>query len=90
MRKKNNSDMNRKPCSLVLAVKAKGRLEAVDRFLDILQQAPDVELHGDYARIKTDDSRGVNYSSSFIVVVKPETGANHHSVMEMSHSKDGE
>ncbi|MGD0177555.1 MAG: hypothetical protein ABSA50_11885 [Candidatus Bathyarchaeia archaeon] len=56
--------------TLFLTVKAKGRLEAVDRFLDILEQLPNVELHGDYKRIRADDTKGVNYHTLVNVLIR--------------------
>lgn len=56
--------------ALFLTVKAKGRLEAVDRFLDILEQLPNVELQGDYKHIKADDTHGLNYHTSVNVLIQ--------------------
>lgn len=57
---------------LLVMVKAKGRLEAVDRFLDILEQLPNVELHGDYKGIRADDTQGVDYHTFAIVLMRDE------------------
>ena len=58
--------------TLVLTVVAKGRLEAVDGFLDTLEQLQNLELHGDYKRIRNADRHGLDYYTKIIVVVRPE------------------
>lgn len=64
--------MNMKNQTLVLTVKAKGKPEAIDRFLDVLEELPNLELHGDYSHLKTEDGHGLEYSSSIIIVVRPD------------------
>jgi hypothetical protein len=56
--------------SLLLTVKLKGRLEAVDKFLDLLEGLQNVELHGDYKQVKADDTRGENYFTFVNVLIK--------------------
>ncbi|MGD0175696.1 MAG: hypothetical protein ABSC50_02595 [Candidatus Bathyarchaeia archaeon] len=56
--------------SLFLTVKLKDRLEAVDKFLDLLEGLRNVELHGDYTQVKCDDTHGLNYYTFVNVLIR--------------------
>lgn len=61
--------------SLFLTVKLKGRLEAVRKFLDLLEGLRNVELHGDYKQVKPDDKHGLNYYTFVNILIRDEVSS---------------